>query len=115
MHSPGCLVPGIGVQLSLELIDLVLHHCGIVGQALQQHALRTDHHFCIELHEKSFMTMLGCVKRVQSLGPRAGSCCLFYERNASKKSLVTPRVQVPNNHILSKILIYITTILKPST
>ena len=27
----------------------------------------------------------------------------------------TPRVQVPNNHILSKILTYITTILKPST
>ena len=25
-----------------------------------------------------------------------------------------PRVQVPNNHILSKILTYITTILKPS-
>ena len=29
--------------------------------------------------------------------------------------IVTPRVQVPNNHILSKILNYITTILKPST
>ena len=28
---------------------------------------------------------------------------------------ITPRVQVPNNHILSKILTYITTILKPST
>ena len=28
---------------------------------------------------------------------------------------VTPRVQVPNNRILSKILTYITTILKPST
>ena len=28
---------------------------------------------------------------------------------------LTPRVQVPNNHILSKILTYITTILKPST
>ena len=28
---------------------------------------------------------------------------------------VTPRVQVPNNHILSKILTYITTVLKPST
>ena len=27
----------------------------------------------------------------------------------------SPRVQVPNNHILSKILTYITTILKPST
>ena len=27
----------------------------------------------------------------------------------------TPRVQLPNNHILSKILTYITTILKPST
>ena len=26
-----------------------------------------------------------------------------------------PRVQVPNNHILSKILTYITTILKPNT
>ena len=26
---------------------------------------------------------------------------------------LTPRVQVPNNHILSKILTYITTILKP--
>ena len=29
--------------------------------------------------------------------------------------VVSPRVQVPNNHILSKILTYITTILKPST
>ena len=28
---------------------------------------------------------------------------------------LTPRVQVPNNHIFSKILTYITTILKPST
>ena len=28
---------------------------------------------------------------------------------------LTPRVQVPNIHILSKILTYITTILKPST
>ena len=28
---------------------------------------------------------------------------------------LTPRVQVPNNHILSKILTYIATILKPST
>ena len=28
---------------------------------------------------------------------------------------LTPRVQVPNNHILAKILTYITTILKPST
>ena len=27
----------------------------------------------------------------------------------------SPRVQVPNNHILSQILTYITTILKPST
>ena len=27
----------------------------------------------------------------------------------------TPRVQVPNNHILAKILTYITTVLKPST
>ena len=32
-----------------------------------------------------------------------------------KKQPRTPRVQVPNNHILSKILTYITTILKPST
>ena len=31
------------------------------------------------------------------------------------KLYLTPRVQVPNNHILSKILPYITTILKPST
>ena len=29
--------------------------------------------------------------------------------------IYTPRVQVPNNHILSKILTYITTILNPST
>ena len=28
---------------------------------------------------------------------------------------IAPRVQVPNNHILSKILTYITTILNPST
>ena len=28
---------------------------------------------------------------------------------------LTPRAQVPNNHILSKMLSYITTILKPST
>ena len=28
---------------------------------------------------------------------------------------ISPRVQVPNNHILSKILTYITTILNPST
>ena len=34
---------------------------------------------------------------------------------ADKRSCPTPRVQVPNNHILSKILTYITTILKPST
>ena len=30
-------------------------------------------------------------------------------------TLETPWVQVPNNHILSKILTYITTILKPRT
>ena len=28
---------------------------------------------------------------------------------------ISPRVQVPNNHILSQILTYITTILNPST
>ena len=32
-----------------------------------------------------------------------------------KYRTVTPRVQVPNNHILPKILTCITTILKPST
>ena len=32
-----------------------------------------------------------------------------------QRFVVTPRVQGPNNHILSKILTYITTIRKPST
>ena len=32
-----------------------------------------------------------------------------------KTGPLTPSVQVPNNHILAKMLTYITTILKPST
>ena len=36
------------------------------------------------------------------------------DKTRSEKD-ISPRVQVPNNHILSKILTYITTILKPTT
>ena len=42
----------------------------------------------------------------------------FRKRWATSESQapnLAPRVQVPNNHILSKILTYITTILNPST
>ena len=39
------------------------------------------------------------------------TCC----RNAARTLIFSLRVQVPNNHILSKILSYIATILKPST
>ena len=40
---------------------------------------------------------------------------LLYSERILRFYEYTPRVQVPNNHILSKILTYITTILKPST
>ena len=49
------------------------------------------------------------------MGVEAGKTEPGTSRLACDGSFNTPRVQVPNNHILSKILTYITTILNPST
>ena len=70
----------------------------------------------LNLNPKPQTLVFSVRSQVRDFGFGNQDCgCLAFISSFGAFGVFTPRVQVPNNHILSKILTYRTTILKPST